>query len=238
MSWKRGWGGGRVPGRPTGTGTVPAASMRQQVPVREPPPPPSSGDLKMAAAQRSPNQEQATVARGRGVPPPPLPDLKLEVLSNGAHGLSACPVLIHCGLFQRECLSIHIGQAGVQIGDACWELYCLEHGIQPDGIVLDSQQDQLENSKTKHMNASFDTFFHETRAGKHVPRTLFMDLEPTVIDGIRTGKFRSLFHPEQLVSGKEDAANNYARGHYSVGSEIISLVLERIRKLASDSSLL
>ena len=57
-------------------------------------------------------------------------------------------------------------------------------------------------------------------------------------DGIRTGKYRSLFHPEQLVSGKEDAANNYARGHYSVGSEIIDLVLERIRKLASGSLLL
>ncbi|MBZ3885541.1 Tubulin alpha chain-like 3 [Sciurus carolinensis] len=133
----------------------------------------------------------------------------------------------------RECLSIHIGQAGIQIGDACWELYCLEHGIQPDGFILDSKQDQLENSKVKHMNASFDTFFHETRTGKHVPRALFMDLEPTVIDGTRTGKFRSLFHPEQLVSGKEDAANNYARGRYSVGSKIISLVLERIRKLAS-----
>uniref|UniRef100_A0A8D2CP01 Tubulin alpha chain n=1 Tax=Sciurus vulgaris TaxID=55149 RepID=A0A8D2CP01_SCIVU len=136
----------------------------------------------------------------------------------------------------RECLSIHIGQAGIQIGDACWELYCLEHGIQPDGLVLDSKQDQLENSKMKHMNASFDTFFHETRTGKHVPRALFMDLEPTVIDGTRTGKFRSLFHPEQLVSGKEDAANNYARGRYSVGSEIISLVLERIRKLAEQCS--
>jgi hypothetical protein len=22
---------------------------------------------------------------------------------------------------------------GVQIGNACWELYCLEHGIEPDG---------------------------------------------------------------------------------------------------------
>ena len=31
----------------------------------------------------------------------------------------------------RECLSIHLGQAGVQTGNACWELYCLEHGIQP-----------------------------------------------------------------------------------------------------------
>ncbi|KAF6372668.1 tubulin alpha like 3 [Rhinolophus ferrumequinum] len=132
----------------------------------------------------------------------------------------------------RECLSIHVGQAGVQIGDACWELYCLEHGIQPDGAVLDSKKDRLENAKMVPMAASFNTFFCESRAGKHVPRAFFMDLEPTVIDGIRTGKYRSLFHPEQLVSGKEDAANSYARGHYSVGSEIIDLVLERIRKLA------
>jgi tubulin alpha len=24
-----------------------------------------------------------------------------------------------------------------------------------------------------------------------------------------------LFHPEQLINGKEDAANNFARGHYT-----------------------
>jgi tubulin alpha len=30
----------------------------------------------------------------------------------------------------RECLSIHVGQAGIQLGNACWELFCLEHGIQ------------------------------------------------------------------------------------------------------------
>ena len=33
----------------------------------------------------------------------------------------------------RECINIHLGQAGIQMGNACWELYCLEHGIQPDG---------------------------------------------------------------------------------------------------------
>lgn len=35
----------------------------------------------------------------------------------------------------REIISIHIGQAGIQVGNSCWELYCLEHGIQPDGIM-------------------------------------------------------------------------------------------------------
>ncbi|XP_033112933.1 tubulin alpha-3 chain-like [Anneissia japonica] len=125
----------------------------------------------------------------------------------------------------RECISLHVGQAGVQMGNACWELYCLEHGIQPDG--------QMPSDKTiGGGDDSFNTFFSETGAGKHVPRAVFVDLEPTVIDEVRTGTYRQLFHPEQLITGKEDAANNYARGHYTVGKEIIDLALDRIRKLA------
>ena len=53
-----------------------------------------------------------------------------------------------------------------------------------------------------------------------------------VTDEVRTGTYRQLFHPEQLITGKEDAANNYARGHYTVGKELIDQVLDRIRKLA------
>uniref|UniRef100_A0A8C9V4N1 Si:ch211-114n24.6 n=1 Tax=Scleropages formosus TaxID=113540 RepID=A0A8C9V4N1_SCLFO len=107
---------------------------------------------------------------------------------------------------------------------ACWELYCLEHGIQPDG--------QMPSDKTiGGGDDSFNTFFSETGAGKHVPRAVFVDLESTVIDEVRTGTYRQLFHPEQLITGKEDAANNYARGHYTIGKEIIDLVLDRTRKL-------
>merc|ERR1719408_278841 len=45
-----------------------------------------------------------------------------------------------------------------------------------------------------------------------------VDLEPTVVDEVRTGTYRQLFHPEQLISGKE----------------IVDLVLDRIRKLADN----
>ena len=77
-------------------------------------------------------------------------------------------------IFQRECISVHVGQAGVQMGNACWELYCLEHGIQPDG--------QMPSDKTiGGGDDSFNTFFSETGAGKHVPRAVFVDLEPTVV---------------------------------------------------------
>lgn len=95
----------------------------------------------------------------------------------------------------------------------------------PDGMLANEAQ---------HADGSFSTFFAEVNGGKHVPRTVFVDLEQTVIDEVRTGAYKQLFHPEQLISGKEDAANNYARGHYTVGKEIIDPVLDRIRKLADN----
>lgn len=54
-------------------------------------------------------------------------------------------------------------------------------------------------------------------------------------DEVRTGMYKDLFHPEQLISGKEDAANNYARGHYTVGKEIIDGVMERVRKMVGNN---
>jgi len=123
----------------------------------------------------------------------------------------------------REIISIHIGQAGVQLGNSCWELYCLEHGIKPDGTVTPDTV-QKEGS-------AFNTFFSETGAGKHVPRAIFVDLEPSVVDEVRNGTYRKLFAPDQLLTGKEDAANNYARGHYTVGKELVDSTLDRIRKL-------
>lgn len=124
----------------------------------------------------------------------------------------------------REVISLHVGQAGVQIGNACWELYCLEHGIKPDGRMPSDDSVGKEDD-------SFNTFFSETPGGKHVPRAIYVDLEPTVVDEVRRGKYHSLFHPDQLITGKEDAANNYARGHYTVGKEHVDQVVDGVRKL-------
>ena len=37
-----------------------------------------------------------------------------------------------------------------------------------------------------------------------------------------------MFHPEQLITGKEDAANNYARGHYTIGKEQIEVSKKKL----------
>jgi len=125
----------------------------------------------------------------------------------------------------REIITIHLGQAGVQVGNNVWELFCLEHGIQPDGQMP-------SDTSIGGGDDPFNTFFSETESGKHVPRAVYADLEESVIDEVRTGTYRQMYHPDQLATGKEDAANNFARGHYTVGKEIVDIVLNRIRLLA------
>ncbi|QHO40232.1 Tubulin alpha chain [Arachis hypogaea] len=59
-------------------------------------------------------------------------------------------------------------------------------------------------------------------------------LMPTVIDDVRAGTYRRLFHLEQLISSKENAINNFAKGHYTISKEIVDLCLDHVHKLANN----
>ena len=69
---------------------------------------------------------------------------------------------------------MHIGQAGVQLGSACWELYGIEHGIAPDGYL------SSDTAKCSSIDF-FDAFYQESSSGKRIPRAILIDLEPSVI---------------------------------------------------------
>merc|ERR1712156_490036 len=117
----------------------------------------------------------------------------------------------------RECISLHIGRAGCQIGQACWELYGLEHGIMPDG--------KLGTTATACDN-DYSAFYQETGAGRYVPRSVFLDLEPSVIDEIRTGTYRQLFRPESMISVQGFFIFHSFGG--GTGSGFTSLLQERL----------
>lgn len=128
----------------------------------------------------------------------------------------------------RETISVHIGQAGIQAANTTWELYGLEHGIKADGFVMDNRGEDVDSC--------FHTFYSESQTGKYIPRAILVDTEPTVIDEVRHGVYRDLFHPDLMINSKEDAANNYARGYLSIGKEILPPVLNAIRKSAEQSN--
>lgn len=50
------------------------------------------------------------------------------------------------------------------------------------------------------------------------------------LDELRYNQYGKLFKPESMISGKEDAANIYGRGYYTVGREMLHEVVEQIRK--------
>lgn len=123
---------------------------------------------------------------------------------------------------QRETISINLGQTGVQVGNATWELYCLEQGITAEGRFLNPSDDY---------DTGLRSFFEESSHGKIVPRSIFIDTEPTVVDEVRSGPYRRLFHPDLLISGKQDAANNFVRGYLAPGQALIETVQDRIRQM-------
>ncbi|KAG5573549.1 hypothetical protein H5410_063315 [Solanum commersonii] len=111
----------------------------------------------------------------------------------------------------REILHIQGGQCGNQIGSKFWEVICDEHGIDPTG----------------RYNAG-----NTATAGRFVPRAVLMDLEPGTMDSIRSGPSGQIFRPDNFVFGQSGAGNNWAKGHYTEGAELIDSVLDVVRKEA------
>jgi len=120
----------------------------------------------------------------------------------------------------REVINIHIGQAGVQMGDSLWDMLGKEHGVNWDGTI---------NNKSSWDIG--DECFYSPVEDRMIPRMIFIDLDPMVIDEISSGVRRRLYHPQSYVSGKEDAANNFARGYFTLGREFSPLVVDRVCKV-------
>ncbi|KAJ3780670.1 hypothetical protein GGU10DRAFT_234804, partial [Lentinula aff. detonsa] len=73
-------------------------------------------------------------------------------------------------------------------------------------------------------------------SGKHVPRSLYINLKPIVIDdSIRNGLYRSLFPLRDPCDWKGGClATVHSRGHYTIGKEMVDTVMDKARRLADN----
>ena len=65
-----------------------------------------------------------------------------------------------------------------------------------------------------------------------MPRAILIDLEPGTMDSVRSGPFGQIFRPDNFVFGQSGAGNNWAKGHYTEGAELVDSVLDVVRKEA------
>lgn len=75
----------------------------------------------------------------------------------------------------KEIITLHLGQAGVQLSHALWERVCVEHAVNPDGTK------KSDLGKFYQFDQGSDFVFRSTLKGKLVPRALLIDLEPSVV---------------------------------------------------------
>ncbi|KAK7681786.1 hypothetical protein QCA50_015133 [Cerrena zonata] len=129
----------------------------------------------------------------------------------------------------REIVHLQTGQCGNQIGAKFWEVVSDEHGIDRDGMYKGTNDLQLER---------INVYYNEVGANKYVPRAVLIDLEPGTMDSVRSGPLGSLFRPDNFVFGQNGAGNNWAKGHYTEGAELVDSVLDVVRKEAEGTDCL
>ncbi|XP_039285275.1 tubulin beta chain [Nilaparvata lugens] len=123
----------------------------------------------------------------------------------------------------REICHLQAGQCGNQIGAKFWEVISDEHGIDPTGTYHGDSDLQLER---------INVYYNEATGGKYVPRAILVDLEPGTMDSVRSGPFGQIFRPDNFVFGQSGAGNNWAKGHYTEGAELVDSILDVVRKEA------
>ncbi|XP_032231891.2 tubulin beta chain isoform X2 [Nematostella vectensis] len=125
----------------------------------------------------------------------------------------------------REIVNIQVGQCGNQVGYKFWELICSEHGIDEVGQYKGNYNKQLEK---------IGVYFSEGSDHRYVPRSILVDLESGTKDSIQSTPFGQLFRPDNFIFGEGGAGNNWAKGFYTNGSNLLEQVLESMRKEAED----
>jgi len=121
----------------------------------------------------------------------------------------------------REILHIQVGQCGNQIGNRFWQTVVAEHNLDGTGKYI---------GKDSATDLDKVDVYLRSAGERYVPRACLVDLEPGTVDVIKASPVGKLFKPDNFVFGASGAGNNWAKGHYTEGAELIEEALDVVRK--------
>ncbi|XP_055097487.1 tubulin beta 8B isoform X5 [Symphalangus syndactylus] len=108
----------------------------------------------------------------------------------------------------REIVLTQAGQCGNQIGAKFWEVISDEHAVDSAGTYHGDSRLQLER---------INVYYNEASGGRYVPRAVLVDLEPGIMDSVRSGPFGQIFQLTHSLGG-------------GTGSGMGTLLLSKIRE--------
>lgn len=112
-----------------------------------------------------------------------------------------------------EIITLQVGQCGNQVGREFWSQLAKEHGIGKDGLSL------VKESPTIIREDNPLTFFKQNDSNRYTPRALLFDLEPSIINDIRSN-FPGFFNDRNVWVSQDNlgAGNTWSTG-YDYGTE-------------------
>jgi len=148
----------------------------------------------------------------------------------------------------REILHVQVGQCGNQVGTCFWEAVTNEHMLSfNDGkwapptdpktgktLVFSDEDgdgipDEIENV-TVYFREQVSGNAASWKTSTRTPRAVLVDLEPGTMDVIKSGPLANLFDKQCMKFGNNGAGNNWAKGHYTEGAEIVEDVIDILRR--------
>eukprot|EP01084_Bolivina_argentea_P270631 460222_1 len=126
----------------------------------------------------------------------------------------------------REIINISVGQCGNQINNSFWNTISKEHYLSKDGIFTG------DDNKLK-LNDKINVYFNETSDNKlkYSSRSLLIDTDPSTLDAVKASPIGSIFKPDNFCFGSlGGTGNNFAKGHYTDGAEMIDEIVDIIRR--------
>lgn len=124
----------------------------------------------------------------------------------------------------REIITLQVGQCGNQIGFEFWKLLCEQHGIDKNGFLVN----------TNDIGDRKDVFFYQADDDHYIPRAILLDLEPRVINKIKTSDYKDLFNPENYFNMIDGAGNNWGFG-YDIGQSKEEEIFDLIERETENS---
>jgi len=142
----------------------------------------------------------------------------------------------------REIIHLQVGQCGNQVGLQLWHALYAEHGLIEKSSKFDPKNplnidadgdgipDQLEKIGVYFHEKGKEDSKTEKENYTYVPRAILVDLEPGTLDVIKSDSLGGNFKEDNQITGANGAGNNWAKGHYTEGAELIETVLDQARK--------
>ena len=133
----------------------------------------------------------------------------------------------------KKIITLQVGQCGNQIGYEFWKRLAEEHGIEPDGTLIQTEKESSLADDRK------DIFCYSADDGRYIPRAILYDLEPKVIGSIRGGSYSHFYNPENMLTPLSGggASNIWSQG-YASGQETYELISDAIRREAEQADAL